>query len=264
MRKTILITLLALLSFVCHSQDEGGPIKFLGIPVDGPKSQFVAKLKDKGFYYSSLYESYKGQFNGKDVDVYVHTNHNLVDRVYVDFPPTNEESIKVEFNRLLSQFKKSDKYDDLNMNQEIPSDEDISYEMTVNSKRYQASFSYFDSSRDHREYVEPMIRALSDYFTEEQLELLSESLKKSLDAPKEEQESILAEALERAQELSSNLDPEVALDPMLPFKIVASMMMGLSSAADGQVWFMIHQRYGRYNIGLYYDNLHNQANGEDL
>lgn len=142
MKRLFIISLITLISISVFGQNNSA-IKFLGIPIDGTEAQFVAKLRSKGFSYNSLYESYKGQFNGKDVDVYIHTNHNLVDRVYVAFPYTTEESIRVEFNRLLSQFKNNSKYMDLNMNEEIPGGDDISYEITVNKKRYQASFSYF-------------------------------------------------------------------------------------------------------------------------
>ena len=49
-----------------------GAIKFLGIPIDGSESQFAARLLDKGCTYSRVYECYKGQFNGQDVDVFLH------------------------------------------------------------------------------------------------------------------------------------------------------------------------------------------------
>ncbi len=133
---------------MCFGQD-GGPLKFLGIPIDGTEVQFATKLKAKGFTYNTAYESYKGHFNGKPIDVYIHTNHNLVDRVYVAFPYTTEESIRVEFNRLLAQFKDTSKYMDLSMNEEIPADDDISYEITVNIKRYQAGFNYYDGLRSY-------------------------------------------------------------------------------------------------------------------
>ena len=48
MKKTLLIALLTLISVVCFGQ-EGGPLKFLGIPIDGSEAQFAAKLKSKGF-----------------------------------------------------------------------------------------------------------------------------------------------------------------------------------------------------------------------
>lgn len=59
MKKALLITLLTLLSTVCFGQN-GGPLKFLGIPIDGTKSQFVTKLKSKGFIYSHITEVTRG------------------------------------------------------------------------------------------------------------------------------------------------------------------------------------------------------------
>ncbi len=39
---------------------------------------------------------------------------------------------------------------------------------------------------------------------------------------------------------------------------------GLSSLADGVIWFTILDYYGEYRIALYYENLHNRPHGEDL
>ena len=147
MKRIFLITLLTLFTIAGFSQSNG-TLKFLDIPVDGTESQFVAKLKTKGFSYSSETGTYKGQFNGSMVDVLVHTNHNIVDRVYVVFPDREEERIKVEFNTLLSQFKNNEKYMDLYFNEEIPRDEDISFEMLINKRSYSASFAYYDPDRD--------------------------------------------------------------------------------------------------------------------
>ena len=182
MKKAILITLLVFFSVVCMGQNEGA-LKFLGIPIDGTETQFAAKLRGKGFTYNSTYESYKGQLNGKSVDVYIHTNHNLVDRVYVAFPYTSEEGIRVEFNKLLSQFKDNGKYMDLSMNTEIPSGEDISYEISVNKKRYQASFSYFDPDRDPLELMNALLDKFDEFFTPEQIAEFKASIKKTMEAP---------------------------------------------------------------------------------
>ena len=263
MKKTILIALLTLLSAVCFAQD-GGPLKFLGIPIDGTEAQFAAKLKSKGFTYNTVYESYKGQFNGKPVDVYIHTNHNLVDRVYVAFPYTTEESIRVEFNRLLAQFNDTGKYMDLSMNEEIPADDDISYEITVNNKRYQASFSYYDSDRDPVAFMNDLLDKFSEFFTEEQLAKLKEYAVKAMDVPEDQREALQAEMMAEMQKMGLGQDENAEPDPEKAFKFLATFMDGMKSLADGDVWFMIHERYGRYQIGLYYDNLHNQAHGEDL
>ena len=48
------------------------------------------------------------------------------------------------------------------------------------------------------------------------------------------------------------------------FDVTGLLRDGTNYLAVKIVWFMIHERYGRYQIGLYYDNLHNQAHGEDL
>ena len=34
--------------------------------------------------------------------------------------------------------------------------------------------------------------------------------------------------------------------------------------SKNSVWFMINEKYGKYQILMYYDNGYNQANGEDL
>lgn len=260
MRKIICTILLALATVFAFAQNSGA-IKFLGIPIDGTEAQFTTQLKAKGFRYNSVNECYKGQFNGKEVDVYVHTNHNLVDRVYVAFPATSEESIRIEFNRLLGQFKDNGKYMDLVFNEEIPTDDDISYEITVHNKRYQASFSYFDLDRDPIELANGLLDKCSEFFTPDQLAKMKELVKASVDASQEEQEALQQKLMAEMQETITK-DSEFTEEKA--FRVIATFMDGMRELADGDVWFMIHERYGRYNIGLYYDNRHNQAHGEDL
>lgn len=263
MKKTLIITILALFSLVAYGQN-GGPLKFLGIPIDGPSAQFETKLKAKGFSYNSYTEGYKGQFNGKTVDVYVHTNHDIVDRVYVAFPFTSEQEIRNEFNRLLKQFNDTGKYLDLSFNEEIPAEEDISYEISVKNKRYQATFTYIDGDRDPAPFIDGMVDLLSDYLTEEDRAELKADIKKLVDLPKEEQEAYQAEMMAKMQQMGTKVDADAEADPEKALRFVFSFFEGMKSMADGSVWFMIHESYGRYNIGLYYDNLHNQAHGEDL
>jgi hypothetical protein len=263
MKKALIIVLLTLFSVLSFGQDSSA-LKFLGIPIDGTESQFAAKLKGKGFTYNSYTEGYKGQFNGKPVDVYIHTNHNLVDRVYVSFPYTTEEGIRVEFNHLLSQFQENAKYMDLSMNSEIPTDDDISYEISVKNKRYQASFSYFSPDHDPVSFMDAMLDKLSDYLTEEQQAKLKEYTKKLVDTPKEEHEKLQAQMMAEMQEIGLGQTDNAEMDSEKALDFLAAFMDGMRSLADGDVWFMIHEQYGRYNIGLYYDNRHNQAHGEDL
>lgn len=263
MKRFLLITLLSLFSLNIFCQNKG-TLKFLGIPIDGTEAQFASKLKSKGFTYNSLYKNYEGQFNGRDVDVYIHTNHNLVDRVYVAFPYTSEAGIQVEFNRLLSQFEETGKYLSFGMNEEIPADEDISYEISVHNKRYQASFSYIDPDRDPIALMDALLDKISDFFTEEQLAKLKEYINKAKNESETEQEALQAQMMAELQSQGLGQNTESEFNPEKALRFLSTFVEGMKSLADGSVWFMIHEHLGRYQIGLYYDNLHNQAHGEDL
>lgn len=263
MKRTILIALFSLLPILSFSQNKG-VLKFLGIPIDGTEAQFATQLRNKGFQYNTRSESYKGQFNGQNVDVYIHTNHNLVDRVYVAFPTKSEDGILVEFNQLLAQFRKNEKYLDLSMNEEIPKDEDISYEISVNNKRYQACFSYIDPDQDHAIFMNNLLNAFSDLFTDEQMAMLKEYCQKIIDNPEDNVDDLMGKMAEEMQNLGIGQAPNEEVDPMKQLQRFLTVMEKLKSVADGDVWFMIHEHYGRYNIGLYYDNLHNRPHGEDL
>ena len=261
MKRFLFLSILLLIPLSAFCQNSGA-LKFLGIPIDGTEAQFVSKLKAKGFVYNTLSESYKGQFNGKDVDVYIHTNHNLVDRVYVAFPSTNEESIRVEYNRLLDQFEDNGKYMSLSGNEKIPADDDISYEITVNNKRYQASYSYFDPDRDPVAFMNDFVDMFTDFLTPEQIAKLKEYINTYMDTPEADREALEAKVIEEMQGMSPGFNIEQ--EPEKALRFLSTIVEGLQSLADGSVWFMIHQHLGRYQIGLYYDNLHNQAHGEDL
>ena len=261
MKKTLLLILSGLISLICFGQPVG-TLKFLGIPIDGTEKQFSAKLISKGFSYSSLYDSYKGQFNGKSVDVYIHTNHDLVDRVYVAFPLSTKENVRVEYNILLNQFNQNGKYINLSFSTEIPDKEDISYEILVNNKRYQASFSYFDPDRDQVKLCHDLFDKLSDCFTKEQLDIIKEYADKALLTTGKEQDDLVTQMLEKMQ--NALVDNGSELNAEQSLIIMSKMLDGMRTLADGDVWFMIHENSGKYQIGLYYDNLHNIAHGEDL
>ena len=128
-----------MISVVLFAQND--VTKFLGIPVDGFKSEMIRKLKAKGFVSSSYDpEILEGEFNGTDVNVHIVTNNNKVYRIMLsDKTPTDETNIKIRFNNLCHQFSNNGKYiviDDFT----IPEYEDISYETLVNNKRYEAVF----------------------------------------------------------------------------------------------------------------------------
>lgn len=147
-----LVSLLFVL-FVCamsHGQDTREVTRFLGIPVDGTKAEMISKLKDKGFNEAiGLDDVLEGEFNGKDVYVTVQTNNRKVWRVIVsDKNGVDETQIKISFNNLCGQFEENSKYVGVG-DQTIPESDDISYEMTVNNKRYQAAFFQISQGGDN-------------------------------------------------------------------------------------------------------------------
>ena len=171
----------------------------------------------------------EGEFNGRDVNISVVTNNNKVYRIVVrDANSSSETSIKIRFNNLCQQFANNSKYttpfltsvDDYI----IPEDEDISYEMAVNNKRYQASFYQKPDSIAQQKNLENYRNSLLEKYTEEEL---SDSTTVN---------KLLLETMSYAWDI----------------------------LAKKSVWFMIFEFSGEYYIVMYYDNVYNEANGEDL
>lgn len=192
MKKTVFLLLMLFIASVCFAQNV---TTFMGIPVDGAKSAMIQKLKAKGFtyFYDRDDNDYlKGEFNGNKVRVFIQTQNNKVWRICVqDENSTDATNIKIRFNNLYQQFEENEKYMQsfIHVNDGIISkDEDISHEILVHDKRYEAAFF----------------------------------------------------------QISENPD-------------------GPLSYMDKMVWFMIGKLgYNRYVIVIFYENLHNKANGEDL
>ena len=200
--------------------------KFLGIPVDGNKQQMIQKIKEKGYLYNINYDRLEGEFNGRDVFIYVVTNYNKVYRILVeDAVYSSEGDIKIRFNTLLRQFENNNqKYFSMSTEDgELSESEDISYEMTVNNKRYEAAFIQTNNTLD------------------------SVTLSKKMEEFNKE-----------------NYGDDYLLDMTDEQILDASIKFFLSLYIDNSVWFMINERYGRYGILLYYDNNRNRANGEEL
>ena len=115
--------------------------KFLGIPVDGSKSEMRRKLISKGFTPKTVFgeERLEGEFNGTDVYVMIGTNNNKVWRIAViDQNSMDEKDIKIRFNRLVSQFKKNERYIVSSKDFTIPEEENVKHE--YHRKTYEAVF----------------------------------------------------------------------------------------------------------------------------
>ena len=119
-------------------------LKFLGIPIDGSQEFVIAQLKEKGFedHFGDYLE---GQFNGEPVRVYVHTYHDKVDRIIVDFDHVPEMSLNEQYNQLLSLLKANVKYNPLGSYSPIPLEERCENEILLRNKDYRARFGCVSS-----------------------------------------------------------------------------------------------------------------------
>jgi hypothetical protein len=229
MRKTFLLAMLSLLSMSLMAQT--GVTQFLGIPIDGSKPEMIQKLKAKGFT-SSLYDRniLEGEFNGKNVNLYIVTNNNKVYRIMVaDATPTDETNIKINFNNLCRQFGNNKKYIPAANSVEdfiLSDDEDIDYEMLAHNKRYEAAFYQIPNLTDSIALQKEIHAFLLTKYTED-----------ILNNPTEEQQA------EIGKTTMQYLDDKIT---------------------KNSVWFMISENYGKFTINIFYDNENNKANGEDL
>lgn len=137
-------------SAVIKEDIDENALKFLGIPIDGSREYMVAQLKEKGFEGSTRNEYLEGQFNGEPVKVFVHTYHDKVDRIIVDFDHVPEMSLNEQYNHLLSLLVENEKYVPLGTYSPIPPEENCETEIFLNKKDYRVRFSYV-SPNGHEE-----------------------------------------------------------------------------------------------------------------
>ena len=231
MKKLFTFGLAFMLSLTLYAQKKD-VTKFLGIPVDGTKSAMIQKLKAKGYTYNAKLDCLEGEFNGRDVKMYVVTNNNKVWRIAIAdaYSTRNEADIRVRFNTLCQQFSKNERYTQAlpDADYKIDENEDISYQMSVNNKRYEASYWQTDGETvDTAGLQEWLIEEIEKTYTQSEWDEMSEEDQK-----------------------------------------VKAMILMLKYAVEirskKSVWFMISEQYGKYSIVMYYDNEYNHSNGEDL
>ena len=229
MRRSI-ISLIMSLMFACTVHAQKDVTTFLGIPIDGFKTEMKKKLIAKGFTPTKQVgqDFLEGEFNGFNVRLYIVTNNNKVYRIMVaDASTQDEANIKIRYNKLVNQFKNNKRYTCLE-DYELSDSEDISYEMTVNNKTYDALF-----------YQVPNMEKVDTTALQSQIreELLKDFSEEQLKNPTED----IKQALEKK-----------------------AMAIGFDMMSKKAVWFRICRLYGEYYITIYYDNEYNHANGEDL
>ena len=225
MKRLISLIVLIFTSFSLYAQND--VTTFLGIPVDGFKPEMIKQLKAKGFV-SSIFDAdiLEGEFNGQDVDVHIVTNNNKVYRIAVfDKNTISESSIKNRFNILCNQFTNNQRYISF-LDYTIPAEEDISYEMNIHDKRYEAHFYQDLSDETYKSLAAEVESIIYSKYLPEQLENATEEIKNEV--------------------------------------ISVTSRLTYEALAKKTVWFTIEEYGGEYYIAMYYDNGYNQANGEDL
>ena len=235
MNKILSVVMLLTIYTILYAQKD--VTRFLGIPVDGSKSEMIQKLKAKGYRYNSTLDCLEGEFNGSQVYLSVVTNNNKVWRIVVmDAVPSNEADIRIRFNALCRQFKNNQRYIPVSPSSDyyLSEDEDISYNMTVNNKRYEVAYNQIPT------VTEPINKVLPDM------------LKKKLDNEK---------LLNLEKYILSKYTAELIADNTKWEQIIYE---SLEAIYKNSVWFRIAQQYGKYYIVMYYDNEHNRSNGENL
>ena len=233
MKKYILLFCGLLFCSILVSSQNKDVTKFLGIPVDGTKQEMISKLKAKGFKISPYNKDVlTGEFNGYDVNVHVVTRNRKVWRILVcDANTVNEADIRIRFNNLCYQFDKNEKYTTMSLpgdtiNYIINENENISYNMNIKNKRYEAAYYQKPEQMDTLAIANMLKNKLYSKYTEEQIKNPTEEMK-----------------VEMYRE---------------------SLIAMLEVVTKKPVWFTISEFQGKYYISMFYDNVYNQANGEDL
>lgn len=145
LKKTLWLLMILIFPIASYAQKD--VTQFLDIPVDGYKPEMIEKLKSRGYTINrQSKDNLDGEFNGTNVNILIGTNNNKVWRIGIlDEYSTDETNIKIRFHNLIQQFVNNNRYsiqsDSIISKFIIPKDEDISYEMSVNNKRYEAVFN---------------------------------------------------------------------------------------------------------------------------
>ena len=219
--------------------------KFLGIPVDGTKSEMRQKLIKKGFKYDAKHDCLSGEFNGRYVHIYIVTNNNKVYRIMVaDADDVNEAQIKIRYNNLVNQFLNNDKY--LPISIDTVDDMNLWLELRAHNKQISASFIQLsgDFAKIYK-ITQDMQQNSNATIDSTELKQLVINLFKKHGYTAEQVSNLSEEELE-------SLSEEISMKEALTFM------------AYNSVWLTINESYGKYYISIFYDNKYNEANGEDL
>lgn len=244
MNKILSVVMLLTISTILYAQKD--VTRFLGILVDGSKSEMIQKLKAKGYRYNSTLDCLEGEFNGSQVYLSIVSNNNKVWRIaVVDVNNTDEINIKIRFNNLCQQFKNNKKYISMERDYTLAEEEDIERQMLLHKKRYQASF-----------YQLPTI-------IDSVVNILPDSLRHIVKIIPDDTDKVKVQKYTISVLLSKYPIGKIGNLTEKESEQIATEFM--ESISKKSVWFMIDKKdYGKYYIRMFYDNEYNHSNGEDL
>ena len=139
-------------------------------------------------------------------------------------------------------------------------DEDISYEMRVNDKQYQATYYQIPDDPNLMKEIEELGSKFENLSSEN---IESDSL--ALDA-----ENLFSFLVDYDPERFSKYDADffaelsTASEDELSATAMTLMEDLFSIIFNREVWFTVSCFRGEYYISMYYDNGYNKASGEDL
>lgn len=256
----VLITLALALTNIFYAQND--VTKFMGIPVDGTKNEMINQLLKKGFKHDESQDNWTrltGFFNGVNSNIYITTNKNIVDRIFVcDKNTYSKSQIIIRFNKLVKQFANNENYiSDGYEKFIIPQNEDISYEMLCHNKNYNALFYQKPDTININEYTSNL-NNLSDEELCNKVNNLIQS------------DTLLIKKLYNTFDLEYfNNRKGIDIDNKNKgFLIMVAELSNLHKLSFNKykkpVWFTICTYGSEYYIAIYYDNEYNKAQGEDL
>lgn len=206
--------------------------RFLGIPVDGSKADMIENLKQKGYTYHDAEDYFTGYYFGSPVYIFLQTVKGKVSRVVVyDIPQRNEQEIKARFNMVYDKFSNSSRYIPHQKKNARISDKEVISDQMRHHKLYKAVFKQIKEKALNPENI---VKAsmVPQGATTIDAEILNDDYY-------ERSRRIHARAL-------AHINKHVAHD---------------TEGHENQVWFSISERFGKYALILFYDNIPNLLDG---
>lgn len=239
-------------------------ISFMGIPVDGDPVEVVNKLLDKGFTYAGhdkgSHYRLSGYFNGNKSNVYVCYYNNTVHRIMVcDSNTSSEAYIKIQFNKLITTFNNNAKYTASENNSYISNDDDISYNMRVKDKLYDALYIYNFS--DWLLEYENFIKSLNKEEIAAQLQNIF-STYENVDTREFDIKVMYNNFI--STENNVDLSRWPSKDHAFAYMIISTNIHIKKLEKTQYVWFRICEYGSEYYITYYYDNEDNKTFSNEL